>query len=176
MFNNNFEFKVVKEKKDINGNYLVLDVIVEKFRFTLVSLYGPNSDTPDFFENIMSIIDDFDNESYIICGDFNLVLYPYLDYHNYLHVNNPQAREKVMEIIEERCLVDPFRELNPELRRYTWRKKTPFKQARLDFFLLSDNILSFLKNCSIEPSYRSDHSRVVLDLEINPFVRGKGLW
>jgi len=43
LFNNNFEFKILNETKDINGNYLVLDVIVEKERLTLVSLYGPNT-------------------------------------------------------------------------------------------------------------------------------------
>ena len=49
LFNNNFKFKVLKEKKDINGNYLILDVIVEKERFTLTSLYGPNTDSHRFF-------------------------------------------------------------------------------------------------------------------------------
>jgi hypothetical protein len=26
LFNNNFEFNILKEKRDINGNYLVLDI------------------------------------------------------------------------------------------------------------------------------------------------------
>lgn len=176
LFNNNFEFKVLKEKKDINGNYLILDVIVEKERFTLVSLYGPNTDSPRFFEQVMALIDDFENQNYILCGDFNLVIDPYLDYRNYLHVNNPNARDVVLEQIMERSLIDPFRELYPDLQRYTWRKKNPFKMARLDFFLITENILSNLKNCKVEPSYRSDHSMIILELEFNPFIRGKGLW
>jgi pyruvate formate-lyase activating enzyme-like uncharacterized protein len=65
LFNNNFEFKVLKEKKDINGNYLILDVIVEKERFTLVSLYRPNTDSPRYFEQVMALIDDFENQNYI---------------------------------------------------------------------------------------------------------------
>jgi hypothetical protein len=48
--------------------------------------------------------------------------------------------------------------------------------ARLDFFLIAENILSNLKNCKVEPSYRSDHSTIILELEFNPFIRGKGLW
>ena len=48
--------------------------------------------------------------------------------------------------------------------------------ARLDFFLITENILSNLKNCKVEPSYRSDHSMIILELELNPFIRGKGLW
>jgi exonuclease III len=65
LFNNNFEFKVLNEKKDINGNYLILDVIVEKERFTLVSLYRPNTDSPRYFEQVMALIDDFENQNYI---------------------------------------------------------------------------------------------------------------
>ena len=39
--------------------------------------------------------------------------------------------------------------------------------ARLDFFLITENILSNLKNCKVEPSYRSDHSMIILELEFN---------
>jgi hypothetical protein len=80
---------------------LVLDINVDKINFTLVSIYGPNDDNPQFYENIMSIVEEFVNEYFIICGDFNLVLCPELDYCNYLHVNNPKSREKVLELIEE---------------------------------------------------------------------------
>ena len=176
LFNNNFEFKVLKEKGDNNGNYLVLDIQVDNLKITLVSIYGPNIDSPSFYSDIMSVVDDFRNENYIICGDFNLVLKPEIDYDNYLHVNNPNAREMLLDIIEERSLIDPFRELYPDRKRFTWRKRTPFKQARLDFFLITDSMLISLKNCSIEPSYRSDHSMILLHLEFNPFIRGKGLW
>ena len=72
--------------------------------------------------------------------------------------------------------MDPFRELFPDLQRYTCRKKTPFKQARLYFFIFSDYMLTNLVNCKIETSYHSDHSMVILELEFIPFVHGKGLW
>jgi hypothetical protein len=38
LFNDNFEFNVLNKKRDINGNYLITDVIVEKLRFTFVYL------------------------------------------------------------------------------------------------------------------------------------------
>jgi hypothetical protein len=37
-------------------------------------------------------------------------------------------------------------------------------------------MLTNLVNCKIEPSYRSDHSMVIVELEFIPFMRGKGLW
>ena len=85
----------------------------------------------------MSIVVEFGNENFIICGDFNLVLCPELDYCNYLHVNNPKSREKVLELIEERSLIDPYRQLYPDSFRYTWRKKIHLD--RLDW------IFSFLQ-------------------------------
>jgi exonuclease III len=69
----------------------------------------------------MSIVEEFGNENFIICGDFNLVLCPELDYCNYLHVNNPKSREKVLELIEERSLIDPYRQLYPD----SFRVKLP---------------------------------------------------
>jgi hypothetical protein len=37
-------------------------------------------------------------------------------------------------------------------------------------------MLTNLKNCTIDPSYRSDHSMIILSFVFNPFNKGKGLW
>ncbi len=73
-------------------------------------------------------------------------------------------------------MVDPFRELHPKLRRYTWHRRNPIQQARLDFFLLSESLLPSVKNCLTEASYRSDHSMVILTLKFSKFVKGRSLW
>ena len=48
--------------------------------------------------------------------------------------------------------------------------------ARLDFFILSDSLLSLYANSSIKSTYRSDHSPVNLQIYINKHKRGKGTW
>ena len=55
-------------------------------------------------------------------------------------------------------------------------KKNPLKQARLDFFLISENLSPDLNSCDSELSYRSDHSPIRLKLNFNDFTKGKGLW
>ena len=54
-----------------------------------------------------------------------------------------------------------------EDRKYTWLKKNPVKQARLDFFLISNTTYSKVDKTDILPGYRTDHSltfpSVVLD-------------
>ena len=86
-----------------------------------------------------------------------------LDYFNYKHINNKKAHEKNLEIKEMYSLYDPYRESHPSQRRYTWRKKTPLKQARLDYFLITDSLLPFINKTLVEESYRSDHSIIILD-------------
>ena len=75
-----------------------------------------------------------------------------------------KAHAKIIEIKQDYNLIDPFREINPLLRRFSFRKRTPFQMARLDYFLLSENLHASVKKCSIEPSYRSDHSMIILNM------------
>ena len=57
-----------------------------------------------------------------------------IDYCNYKRTNNVEAQEKVEEIIADHCLVDIWRELNPQLQRFTWKRTNSFQQSRLDIF------------------------------------------
>ena len=111
-----------------------------------------------------------------MCGNLNLVINPDIDYYNYTNINNEKARQKVLEIIDNKSVIDPFHELYLDKKRYTWRKKSPLKQSRLDFFLISDDLLPSLKDSNIETSYRTDHSIITLNLVFNDFKGGKGLW
>ena len=176
LFNNNIEYKIHRSKTDQEGNLLVLDIEVESQRLSLVNIYGPNDDTPEFYQNMYDVIEEFANENIIICGDFNLVQNQDLDTHNYVNINNPRAKSKLQDINDELSLVDPYREKYNELKRFTWRKTNPIKQARLDFFLITETLMHSLNDIEILPSYRSDHSSVVLSLEINDFIKGRGLW
>ena len=135
MIDKNVEYTIHKQTIDIGGNYIVLDITVCNQRLTLINIYGPNNDDPVFFQNIANLIDITNNDKYILYGDYNCILDPILDSYNYKHVNNPKARDKVIEMINTNNMIDPFRENFPKLKRYTWRKKNPLKQARLDYFL-----------------------------------------
>lgn len=73
-------------------------------------MYRPNEDTTEFYQNLSNIVNKLQNDEMIIVGDFNLVLNTSQDYYNYLHVNNPKAREIVLEHIMSYSLVDIHRE------------------------------------------------------------------
>ena len=50
LFNKNVDFEIHSTINDTEGNYLIIDLTVDGNRFTLVNLYGPNQDRPDFFD------------------------------------------------------------------------------------------------------------------------------
>ena len=81
---------------------------------TLVSIYGPNDDRPQFYKNLRKNIIDFSNDNVVICGDWNLVLDPEIDTENYRHINNPNARQEVLKNIYEDQYIDIFRFINTE--------------------------------------------------------------
>ncbi|WP_419609554.1 reverse transcriptase family protein [Thiolapillus sp.] len=73
-------------------------------------------------------------------------------------------------------LVDIWREIYPETRRYTWRRKTPSQQSRLDFFLISDLLSTLVTDVGIEAGYRTDHSMITLTLTLGKESRSRLLW
>ena len=103
-----------------------------------------------------------------------MVLDPTLDYCSYKHQNNVKAQEKVEEIIAGYCLVDIWRELNPQIQRFTWRRANPLQQSRPDFFLMSGNLCISETDADINPGFRTDHS--ILTLVFGEGCKNKAYW
>ena len=177
LLNNTFEYKLHKAKIDPEGNYVALDIEMAEKRITLINIYGPNRDTPAFYQNMDEIIEEFQNLSIITCGDWNLVQDQELDTSGYLHENNKEAKKRVMKLKEDWDLIDPWRENNPDVARFTWRGGgPPLKQARLDFFLISPDLYAQLTKTEINVGYRTDHSLVTMGLGYGNSSRGRGFW
>ena len=55
-------------------------------------------------------------------------------------------------------------------------KINTFTKRKLDFFLITENLLPLLRNCEIDISYKSDHSIILLELQFTVHTHGKGFW
>ena len=129
LLHNNFEYEVPEINRDRVGNMLHLLISCSSVKINIINIYAPNQDSPEFFNEIQKITQNNKADYNIICGDFNLVLDPNKDCKNYTSVNNPRARNKVIEMIDECNLVDAYRYFNPESILFSWRKRNPIKQA-----------------------------------------------
>jgi len=178
LFNNDFEYKIHRVIRDPNGCYLLLDIELLNKRMTLINVYGPSAgDCPDFFDKVTECIDQLGNDLIIAAGDWNVVLNTKLDSRNYTStVNRPRTRKKIHDIMLKYDLVDVFRQLYSTKRKYTWRKFNSIKQGRLDYFLVSEELLAETVGCNVGISYRSDHSVVELVLKRETIKRDRQFW
>jgi exonuclease III len=180
LINNTFEYKIHDVVRDQNGCYIIIDIELSKKRLLLVNMYGPSdADNPDFFERVFQEVDRLRREDHFIvgAGDLNCRMNPDFDSINYTgRDNRAKTREKIREIMNSTDLVDVWRELHVTKPGYTWRKFKSTKQGRLDHFLVSGDFLTQVKQISIKPSYKSDHSPLVIALRAEERQRGKPMW
>lgn len=118
--NNNYDCKVISIEKDNSGNFLIVNYIICEKDITLVNIYDPNRDNPQFYDSISEKLSKYDNSFYVLAGEFNLVLNPEEDCYNYSYLNNLNARDKVHSIIINFNLIDVWRKNNIlDKREYT---------------------------------------------------------
>ena len=170
LLNNNLEFKLHSVKRDINVNKVVLDITIEGSRLSLINIYGPNKDEPNFYNKILADISEFDNPV-IMANDFNLIFNSEQDTFQYANINNPNAREVVMDMLIELSLIGVWRELEIEKFQHTKRHKNPVKQARLDFSLISESLCTdvHVDEANVLPGDKTDHSIILLSLDFGKF-------
>ena len=173
--------KYIDTRIDEAGNYVVASAVINDiFEVILVNTYEPNADDPRFFANIWRLYSELrggKDTPVIWGGDFNITLNFTMDAQNYAKQNNLRSTEEVQNLMSENSLIDAFRETNGERKKYTWTVGNPVrKRARLDYFLVSDSLISKISECNVMPGYRSDHSIVKMELKLTDQKRGKGFY
>ena len=151
-------------------------MIENKYDVLLFNIYGPNRDDPDFYKIIDGIINNFQGDFIILGGDFNLIQDDKLDLSNYKTINNPKSRDAVLQLKEKFNLNDPWRIQHDTLNQYTWFCHNPVKKARLDVFLISNELMTLVEKTAMKSGYRTDHSFVELNISFSDFQKGKGFW
>ena len=94
LFRNTFQYHIEKEIKDSDGNFIILSFRIKDILWTLVAVYGPNNDEPQFFTNLQRKIESLGNSSVIIGGDWNVPPDCSMDTLNYMHKNNKKHKNK----------------------------------------------------------------------------------
>ena len=97
-----------------------------------------------------------------------------------LRTSLPRTHQNALKIINQNCeelnLTDIWRTLNADKHRYTWRRRKPEIRCRLDFFLISSDLICDTNLADIVPGYKTDHSMILLRIALHHNPRGKGFW
>ena len=110
---------------DASGRFTLCDLKANGKNLTLANIYAPSEDDPTFFKYLFDHLQDFQGDEIIIGGDFNLVLDVEKDKKGRLAKTHRNAQKPIYEICENLDIVDAWRVLNPDARRYTWSYLAP---------------------------------------------------
>lgn len=107
----------------------------------------------------------------------NLVLDMEKDYSGPNSDIHARKREVVVNYMQIKGYQDVWRNMNPDKYIYTWKRNgPPLNTSRLDYFLVSEGLVSKVKSTNIAPSYRSDHNQIEMVMNLAKNVRGRGYW
>ena len=172
------KIEITKIAVDHKGRYCICNVKMENSEYTLCNLYGPNLDSPKFYERCFKVLSEVATANVIIGGDFNLVIDVEKDRYK-SKINNCQAAKYVKQFMNENCFNDVWHDRNPDSTRYTWFKEKGVAHrnaSRIDFFLTKVGLCDIIVNVEITSAHRTDHALITLNIvdDLNP--RGPGIW
>ena len=159
---------MINQYVDDGGRFIVLNTLIEDSPVVLINYYAPNEEKDqlkvlDDLNHILDNIDISEDTVLVWGGDFNVIFDIGLDADGGSPKLKLKSICKVSSIMSENDLCDIYRIRNPETKRFTWHRKTPFKLRRLDYFLISDCLQEAVQTIDIIPSVQSDHSALKLN-------------
>jgi len=169
MISKTLDIEITAEIKDTEGRFLLLQCKIQGTDFLIYNVYGPNSknEQTTFLENIKVQLDtcDINEYEYIIGGgDWNLTK-DLIDRSGGNHVPWTDQISLLEKINEQHDLIDIWRVRNPEKIRFTWRRRNPIIQSRIDRFYVSDTLQYNIDKTEIVPGLSSDHSCITLSIK-----------
>ena len=168
-FHEAVDYKINSQHVDNNGRYIVLNLLIDGSPVIFVNYYVPNNeaDQVKLLNDLIHVFDELEitgNTRLLWGGNFNTIFNISLDADG----GSPQlyikSVSKLLSVMSGNDLCDIFRTRNPDSRRFTWRRKTPFLQRRLDYFLVFDSLQESVEMIVIIPSIASHHSAIILKL------------
>ena len=174
--------KILRQDKDENGRFLILDIEFNHEIFTIANMYMP---TRTFEAQQIQVLNNFapklfrDSQSnnYILGGDWNLYMSLLLDKLDSMPEtnDNTEYRENLKSFLEVNDFVDVWRTMHPFDRTFTWHRGE--KRSRLDYIFISEHLLNRLEDVRICPGIQTDHSLLILNLDpVKEQDRGRGFW
>jgi len=176
------EYEILNTITDLeNENFLILKIKIRGELLTVGAVYGPNKQDVKFFRNLKEICNNQGNP-FILGGDMNTILdhsvLGNLDMMEGGRIPNKRNGEEINKWIREGLVVEPYRFYYPESKEVSYipfrtRRSVnnilldyEYNQTRLDFFLVSNDIIDQIKKIDYEGRIGRDfdHKPVVMTL------------
>lgn len=143
--------------KDKGGRFLIIQGNLLSENLNLVNVYGPNSGDSRFYEDVFLLLTTLPGK-YVIAGDFNCTLIPSWDRSTGTDQSHHNSRLTIKRFIKDLKLLDIWRELHPQSKAFSCYSAIFQSYSRIDYFLISVELLSNVKTCLYDNIVISDHA------------------
>jgi exonuclease III len=186
LVNKELDFIINNEFRDTEENFLVIDCSINGMEYGIGAVYGPNNTSRVFYNGLSAVIRNLltsGTRNIVLGGDWNTTWdrRPVTDnIDTFCMAGLPNSKNS--ELLENMCtefgLIDPYHALYPDRREYTY---IPFgnvrlNRSRLDFFIITNNMLEMVSDCVIDSSLKFklfDHKCVTLNIFKRPNISSK---
>ncbi len=169
LFNPHFKNTVLESHCSSEGMWLITVIQFGESIVTLTNVYGFNQFNLNtfLFSDLTSKLTALKVKypsSLIMGGDFNEA--PDFCYDRFPpKYDNITSNKIINDLCSNLSLVDVSRFLHDDISSsFTWFKSDLTQKSRIDFWLISDNLLSFVKSCNIPTAPLTDHAGIELDI------------
>jgi exonuclease III len=154
--------RILQEERDPEDNYLALRVSTGEKEIIIGSIYGPNTHNPGFFDRLSESLIRLGDFPIVIGGDWNctysaLPIPDNPDVLNMRSLPNKRHTDLLLNLCTNRELIDPFPARFTNRKEFSYTPSDPLKRnrSRIDFFLVSTNIMQMLQKSALTPQSRT---------------------
>jgi exonuclease III len=176
----NLQYTVECEYRDNANNILAVKIAICGTQLLLISVYGPNNNNKSFFEFLRQILSVNIDIPKICAGDWNTTYCtsPGSENIDIINMTNPPSIIRsgwLADLYEEFHLSDPYRAIHYNKREFTYVPRGGgINRSRIDFFLISDSLLSMCNKCDVSQSLLSDlfdHKSIHLNFNTSKHIK-----
>lgn len=169
---NTVAFKLIDQILDPKGRYTVIVCEIDLVRYTIASIYAPNTRQLSFLRSTIRKIKACCFGKLLLAGDFNAVSDKILDRTQ----GCARSALEIRSILNEENLHDIWRYQNSNEKDFTYFSPSKGTHSRIDMILTDSPSLESALRTSIGYITWSDHAPVTLTLSNGPILTGNSPW
>ena len=154
------DFKIKTVTREKEGHYIMIKGSIQEEDTTMVNIYAPNIEAPQYVRQMLAAIKGEINSNTILVGDFNTPLSP-MDRSSKMKIS--KETQALNDTLHKMDLMDIHRTIHPITTEYTFISIAHGTFSRLDYILRHKSSLGKFKKIEIISSIFPDHNAVRLD-------------